>query len=213
SQVYFEDQGCGDRILTIDSTGKIHVVATQLFYMNIGLEDDGSGNLLVPAQDGIYKVTPSGTVTTFAGQPGTFNKGNTGDGGPATSALFYVPTSVARDGSNIFIVDSYNQRSRDMKSDGNIYALQGPGNDPGVDGSPAKDAFVYTPQHVGVDSNHNVYVGGSSTSTLSPIKKIMAVGGTVSSSSPAYDLPKGLALDGETNGGGNPSENNCGHGC
>jgi len=72
-----------------------------------GIAFDSAGNLLIADANNnrIRKVTPGGIITTIAG---TGSAVSSGDGGPATSASFDTPVSVAVDSrGEIFIVDSF----------------------------------------------------------------------------------------------------------
>jgi hypothetical protein len=80
---------------------------------------DASGNMYVPdsshdrvrivtATSGV--VTPSSTISTFAG---TGAPGYAGDGGPATSAQLYAPSGVAIDpAQNVYIADTQDSAIR-----------------------------------------------------------------------------------------------------
>jgi sugar lactone lactonase YvrE len=83
----------------------------QLHYPS-GVAVDTDGNLYIADQFNgrIRKVTPSGFISTVAGN-GT--QGYSGDGGPATSAQFFIPYGVAVDtAGNLFISDMENDRIR-----------------------------------------------------------------------------------------------------
>ena len=78
--------------------------ATKAMLLSVsGLAVDTRGNVYI-ADSGnfrIRKVSPGGTITTFAG---TGNWGSSGDGGPATSAQLDNTTGVAADGQgNVYI--------------------------------------------------------------------------------------------------------------
>ncbi|MBZ5600801.1 MAG: hypothetical protein LAO79_00675 [Acidobacteriia bacterium] len=82
-----------------------------------GVALDGAGNLYIgdTFNNRVRKVTPAGTITTFAG--GGLVGGNFGDGGPATSASLALPNGVAVDGAgNVFIADSNHGRVRKVLS-------------------------------------------------------------------------------------------------
>jgi hypothetical protein len=72
-----------------------------------GIAEDTSGNFYIAAQYGyyVYKVSPSGALSIFAGI-GIY--GYTGDGGPATSAALSAPVSVAVDNvsGKVYIIDN-----------------------------------------------------------------------------------------------------------
>jgi sugar lactone lactonase YvrE len=81
---------------------------------------DPSGNLYI-ADIGdcrVRKVSPAGTISTFAG---TGICGYAGDGGPATSATLLAPQAVAADGNgNVYIADTGNEVIRKVDSNGTI---------------------------------------------------------------------------------------------
>ena len=85
-----------------------------------GINFDPAGNLYIAdeANHRIRKVTPSGTITTFAG---TGVSGNTGDGGPAVTATLSFPQAVAADQSgNVYISDQFGFVLRKVDSTGTI---------------------------------------------------------------------------------------------
>jgi uncharacterized protein (TIGR03437 family) len=77
-----------------------------------GVAVDPAGNVYVAEYFSgiIRKVSPDGTITTFAGSGGA---GFAGDGGPALQALFNGPRGMTVDSSgNLYIADSNNRRIR-----------------------------------------------------------------------------------------------------
>jgi sugar lactone lactonase YvrE len=104
-----------------------------------------------PANHTVYEIL------TVAGD-GTRRFG--GDGGAATNASLFRPTSVAVDGrGTLFIADIFNNRIRRVSSDGVISTLAGTGvaGDSGDDG-PAAAATLSWPYGVAVDRAGVVYV-------------------------------------------------------
>jgi hypothetical protein len=76
-----------------------------------GIAVDSKGNIFVTQPDifCIVKVTPNGTVRTFAGDP-TTTEGSSVDG-KGTAARFLDPKAIAIDGSdNIYVADKYKVR-------------------------------------------------------------------------------------------------------
>jgi DNA-binding beta-propeller fold protein YncE len=107
-----------------------------------GVDSDKAGNLFFVEMTGhrVLKVDKAGAIHTFAG---TGEKGDSGDGGPATKARFNGMHSLAigPDGS-IYVADTWNNRVRkiDAKT-GVISAFAGSGKKGyGGDGGPAVEA-------------------------------------------------------------------------
>ncbi len=132
-----------------------------------GLAVDVTGNLYIAdwANQRIRKVSPSGIITTIAGN-GT--PGYSGDGGPATSAQVAGPSAIAMDGTgNLFVNElgpSY--RVRKISSSGIITTFAGNGS-PGHsgDGGLATAAQLNVPTAVAVDGAGNVYIADADCGT------------------------------------------------
>ena len=96
------------------------------FNTPVGLTLDPQGNIYVSEyfNNVIRKITPGGTVSTFAGQPG---KGGFADGS-LRQALFLHPQtlSFAPDGS-LIVADTGNNRVRRIAPDGTVSTLAGNG--------------------------------------------------------------------------------------
>jgi hypothetical protein len=117
-------------------------------YITDGEEDDVSHPV-------VRKVSPRGTITTFAG---TGIRGFSGDGGPATAAQLSNPTGVAVDRKgNVYIADV--SRVRKVTVGGTITTIAGTGRAGfSGDGGPATSARLYNPAGVAVDGQGNLYV-------------------------------------------------------
>lgn len=114
---------------------------------------DASGNLYIAdvSNHRIRKLSTKGVISTIAGN-GT--SGYSGDGGPATSAQLFGPSSVAVDSTgNIFIADTGNGVVRKVDTAGNITTLN-------VQNSITFYPFrLYNQQaSVAIDSAGNLYV-------------------------------------------------------
>ncbi len=128
-----------------------------LFLPN-GVAVDIAGNVYISdwLNERIRKVDTSGIISTVAGN-GT--EGFSGDGGPATSAMLYLPADVAVDAKgNLYIADWINYRVRVVNPSGTIETLAGSGG-AGYNGNnvPAKQANLL-PFGLAIGSTGTVYV-------------------------------------------------------
>ena len=136
---------------------------------------DFSANLYIadPTANRVRKVTPSGTITTLAGNG---QAGYGGDNGPSSAAILNSPNSVAVDSSgNVYIADSGNGRIRRVSATTGIITTfagggsgtyTGPGT--GGDGGLATAAILNFPTAVAVDGAGNVYLVTAVSSNTTP---------------------------------------------
>jgi DNA-binding CsgD family transcriptional regulator len=125
-----------------------------------GLAVDGQGNLYIAdsGNNRIRKVDVNGTINTVAGSGKYY--GDSGDGGPATSARLSFPfgIAVARDGT-IYIADTGNNRLREVTPAGVIVPLAGTGTAGFAgDGGLAGRAQLAAPEGIGLDGKGDLYV-------------------------------------------------------
>jgi uncharacterized protein (TIGR03437 family) len=173
---------------------------------------DASGNLLIAdsVNNRIRKVSPSGVITTVAGN-GSF--GFSGDGGPATSASLGNPTSIAVDASgNLFILDENNDRIRKVSASGVITTVAGNGIDAfSGDGGPATSASLNSASGIALDQSGNLFIA----ELYNRVRKVSAASGVITTvagngsfgfsgdggpaTSASLNEPFGLALDASGN--------------
>src|SRR5207249_819094 len=138
---------------------------------------DPAGNpyLADTADHRIRKVTPGGTISTYAGSG---NFGFSGDGGPATAAELNFPRDVALDpAGNLYIADSGNSRIRKVSPGGTISTYAGSGSRGfSGDGGPAAAAQLNNPVGMALDPAGNLYIADI---TNNRIRKVTS-GGTIS---------------------------------
>lgn len=170
--MYIADGG-NHRIRKVDRAGRISTIAgtgqqghtgdggpavKATFNFPIALAIDRQGNILVAERHNhcIRKITPAGTISTFAG---TGSEGYSGDGGPAARAQINEPTDVAVDGNNnVYIADLANHRIRKVSSSGQISTFAGTGFDGySEDGTMATACRMSYPYGVFADDKGNVY--------------------------------------------------------
>ena len=122
-----------------------------------GVAVDGHGNVFVAdsGNDTIREVTPSGVVTTFAGQAGVQGSAD----GAGTNALFNQPRSVAVDTSgNVLVADTSNHTIRKITPAGTVTTLAGKALAPGSMDATGTNAQFSFPAGVAVDAAGNAYV-------------------------------------------------------
>jgi len=138
----------------------------------MGLAVDIGGNLYIADSynNRIRKVSPSGVITTVAGNG--FG-GYSGDGGLAADAGISYPNAVAVDSAgNLYIADTNNFVVRKVSAAGIINTIAGNGSQGySGDGGPAVNAQFSYPRSVAVDNSGNLYIADDSV-----IRKVSAIG-------------------------------------
>jgi uncharacterized protein (TIGR03437 family) len=117
-----------------------------------GIAVDSAGYLYIAEwpDSRIRKVTPSGTISTIAGN-GT--RGLSGDGGPATDGQLNLPWGVAVDVTGtVYVADNQNSRLRKVSPDGTITTMAGGANSGGLN--------LGTPAGIALDSAGNLFGSG-----------------------------------------------------
>jgi uncharacterized protein (TIGR03437 family) len=172
--IYVNDEGNG-RVREISTSGIITTVAgngstvssgdggqatAAGFVIPIRCAVDSAGNLFIVDQGAfkVRKVDGNGIITTYAG---TGAQGFSGDGGPATEAVFNNPTWVTEDASNnLYVSDQFNHRVRMIvPATGTIATVAGNGNNAFAgDGGPAASASLSYPGGTVVDSTGVLYI-------------------------------------------------------
>ena len=133
--------------------------ATSLRYVHdVAVDSREDVYLAEPGCQKVRKVTVgTGIISTVAG---TGAAGNTGDGGPATSARLDEPRGIALDASNNFYISvSASHRVRKVDaSTGNISRFAGSSQGFSGDGGGATTAQMDYPVGIAVDCEGSVYV-------------------------------------------------------
>ncbi len=175
------------------------------FNLPTGAALDSSGNVYVAdsVNSTIRKITPGGSVITFAGYPGNFGSVD----GPGTNASLNGPRSVAVDSANnIYVADTLNDTIRKISTLGVVSTFAGyPGSPGNVDGSGTNAQFDQ-PQGIAVDTSNNVYVGDTVNNTIrkiTPAGVVSTLAGLAgyfgsadgTNSAARFNSPQGLATD------------------
>lgn len=168
-----------------------------------GIAVDMSGNIYVADNNNqrIRKITPSGTVTTFAGS----TLGNTN--GTGANAQFNYPEGVAGDATgNIYVVDSENHSIQKITPGGVVSTLAG--STAGfADGQGIAAQFNF-PIGVAVDTEGNVYVADTENykiRKITPAGVVTTLAGSIqgfaegTGASAQFSFPTGIAIDASGN--------------
>jgi sugar lactone lactonase YvrE len=188
-----------------------------------GITLDATGNLYFNSWSRVRKVTAAtGIIETVAGQTST---SFSGDGGPATQALFWDPLASAVDPSgNLYIADYENSRIRKVEArTGIVTTIAGSGpcstvniigqmsvcrGGFGGDGGPARAAQLNYPGAAALDALGNLYI---SDTINHRIRRVDAASGAIYTIAGVgvkgfsgdgglalaaeIDLPAGIAVD------------------
>ncbi len=174
-----------------------------------GMAFDAAGNLYFADQlnQRIRKVDPAGVITTVAGA-----SHDQGDGGPATSAVLFSPSSVALDtNGNLYVADEDNHKVRKITAAGLLSTAAGTGlKGYNGDGRAATSAQLNTPGGVAVDGAGNLYIAdslnlrirkvtGGAITTVAGNGTRGATGDGGIATVAQVSSPRGLAVDGSGN--------------
>ena len=180
--------------------------AARFGYAMMGIVNDSIGNFYVADYGNftIRKVTPAGSVSTFAGLTGSQGSVD----GIGSAARFFGPFGMAVDGQgNTYVGDSWGRRIRKISPTGVVTTFAGPGPGGYADGTAANASFGDT-RGLAVDSDGNVYAcdtGYSSIRKITPAGVVTTLAGPGASggqgttdgvgSAARFRAPRGLAVD------------------
>lgn len=176
------------------------------FYYPAGMAVDAADNLYVAdyGNNKIRKITPNGTVSTFAG---TGVVGSTD--GNVSVAEFNGATGVCVDSfGNIFVADYYNNKIRKIDTLGDVSTVAGSGAIGSSDGIGTSASFYY-PAIVAVDAANNLYITDEENHKIRKITtdgtvSTLAGNGTLGandgvSTAAQFNFPTGVAVDDSNN--------------
>jgi uncharacterized repeat protein (TIGR01451 family) len=181
------------------------------FYYPAGIAVDSAGNLYVADTFNytIRKVTPGGSVSTFAGTAGVSGSAN----GTGSSAQFIYPYGVAVGGGNVYVADTWNCTIRKITSAGAVTTVAGTPRVPGAANGTGSAAQFNYPYGLSANSTGTIYVADSNNKEIRKITSAGAVstlagsattdvGGAGSSNGTGraarFNYPNGVAVSGTT---------------
>jgi len=173
-----------------------------LFYRPEGIAMDSSGNFFIADvyNHSIRKITPSGTVSTLAGNGGPGSTNGTG-----SSASFNYPCALAIDAfGNVFVADQWNNKIRKVTPSGIVTTFAGTGAIGSTDGPDSIASFNY-PSGLFFDHSGNLLVADRNNNLLrkiTPDGKVSTLAGNLTAGSAdgtfataRFNYPFAMAFD------------------
>jgi sugar lactone lactonase YvrE len=166
-----------------------------------GVAVDGQGNVYVADCNNhrIRKITPSGAVTTVAGQTTRGSRN-----GAASQALFDYPLGIGIDlNGNLFIAGGNENRIRKIATDGTVSTVAGTGISGNADGGPGVAQF-HTPAALSIDRNGTIFVAdrdNNSIRTVSQSGQVATFAGSTrgflnaQGKAAQFNMPTGVVVD------------------
>jgi gliding motility-associated-like protein len=153
------------------------------------LTKDADGNIYVlePAKNVIWKITPNGTVSLFAGRPGVL--GNL-DGAFGTATFTSPAAAVFDSHGNMFVSDNGSNLIRKIAADGTVSTFAGDGMAQWVNGTGTAASFN-KPFGLAIDDSDYIYVADQGNHI---IRKITPAGIVTTFS--------GIGIQGQADGNG-----------
>jgi sugar lactone lactonase YvrE len=195
--------GTGGFVATSDSSEATGRAISQPLAVAV----DPGGNVFVSTElHQVFRVTPSGAISTVAGSG---VPGFAGETGPALAARFQVPNGIAVDGSgNVYVADMFNNRVRRITSAGAISTVAGNGEFSGpTPAGAATSVALPSPSGVALDNSGNLYVSSEALqrvfrvtpngqiSEFAGLGIIGFAGDRGTALNALFNLPAGLAVD------------------
>ena len=169
----------------------------------LGLCVAPSGDIYINDQGNkrVRKISPSGTISTVAGNGSNVHGG---DGGAATSAGMVIPIRCVVDKTgNLFIADQGAHRIRKVDANGLITTYAGSGAQGfSGDGGPAAQAAMNNPTAVSVDDSGNIYVTDQLNHRIRRIDAAGTIQTVAGNGSPTYSGDGGAATSASLNSPG-----------
>jgi serine/threonine protein kinase, bacterial len=164
-----------------------------------GIAIDGLGNLYLSSDERVRKITPTGEVSTLAG-----NGNDTSIDGIGTAASIDGPFGIAVDAMGNVYVSERNRKIRKITSAGEVTTFAGNNIFGSIDGIGTAASFR-APRGIAIDAFGNLYVVDQASNNIRKITLAGVVSTFVGSGvqgsadgvglTASFDLPQGIAID------------------
>ncbi len=169
-------------------------------YYPAGVAVDAGGNLFIADtfNERIRKVDTNGLITTVAGTGLGFYSG---DGGAATNAALDGPSGLTLDAQgDLVIVDTGNERIRDVTANGLITTVAGNGlAGYSGDGGPATNASLNSPRGVAADAAGNLFISDMGNQRIREVGTNGVITTLAGNGSEGYSGDGGMATNASLN--------------
>jgi sugar lactone lactonase YvrE len=176
-----------DGLQKVDQSGRLSFVVTGSSVPRVAISN--MGTIYLADATTVSRLESDGSTTPLAGT----DQGDSGDGGPATLAQFFVNALAVDRIGNLFIVDQDSGRVRKIAPNGLISTLAGTGVAAfGGDGGPANTAMLNAPTGIAVDVAGNVYIADTANKRIRKVTtdgNISTFAGQIDSLDPGDDGP------------------------
>jgi sugar lactone lactonase YvrE len=191
----------GGTVRKITLAGVVTTLASGLGSLRNGITVDPAGNVYITADAAVIKkITPGGTVTTFAGSGAAASTDGTG-----TNAAFNNAYGIVCDptGNYLYVSDASTNKIRRVTLAGAVVTtIAGTGGGGSLDGAALSATFA-TPTGLAVDQAGNLYIAsGDKIRKLSPNGIVTTVAGSGSSTvvngvgtNASFQTPNGIVVD------------------
>jgi trimeric autotransporter adhesin len=154
----------------IENAGKMAVDATGTLYFTDGIDAV------------VRRITPDGTITTYAGNGQLATVANNGNNGPATAAELGLSSGgLAVDSAgNVYVAEDVTNQIRKITPDDTLIPVAGSGT-PGLMNGTAMSAQFNTPYGLALDSGGNLFIADVNNGVvrkMSPAGIVSTVAGT-----------------------------------
>ncbi len=196
--------GTGTSGYSVSEDGAAATAARLSSPSDIAVDDAGNVYIADRINHRIRRVdAATGNISTYAG---TGTTGSAGDGGPATSAQFDQPSSVAFDGAgNLYIADRNNHRIRKITPAGVISTVAGTGTNgyrASDDGAAATSAQLNGPYGVAADGAGNLYIADTSNDRIRKVDTAGMITTVAGTGTAGFSGDGGPALSAQINAPG-----------